>query len=186
MAADLGPRILELYSSLNYPSAPKFYAALRQRGYVLGKEDVDKFVRGVGARQVFAPRRPPAQKSGSIAVADLDARWFGDLIDNTAMPAPGGQKYVLVLQDVFSRKVFARALANKRPDTVNQAIADILRENGKAPGSIETDAGPEFARLPALSERLGFAWATKDPEDLNAHATVDSAISTISRSYRGA
>ena len=186
MAADLGPRILELYSSLNYPSAPKFYAALRQRGYVLGKEDVDKFVRGVGARQVFAPRRPPAQKSGSIAVADLDARWFGDLIDNTAMPAPGGQKYVLVLQDVFSRKVFARALANKKPDTANLAIADILRENCKAPGSIKTNARPDFARLRAPSARLGFAWATTTQRTSTRTPRSTVPVRPVDRRCRGA
>ncbi len=146
MAADLGPKISELYSSLNYPSADKFYAALRQRGYVLRKEDVAAFVRGVGVRQVFAPRRAPAQKSGHIAAADLDSRWFADL----TMPAPGGEKYILVLQDVF-----ARALRDKKPETVNKAVVDVLRESGRAPESIETDEGPQFARLPAIANGSG-------------------------------
>ncbi len=179
MAADPDPKIFELYRSLSYPSVGKFYAVLRQQGYVLTKADVEEFVRGVGSRQVFVPRRTAAQKSGNIVAPSLDSRWFADLIDNTAMAAPGGQKYALVLQDVFSRKAYARALRDKKPDTVNKAVADVLREHGKAPQSIETDQGPEFARLGALGERLGFLWADKDPEDVNARATVDRAISAI-------
>ena len=70
---------------------------------------------------------------GKIAAGGIGDRWFVDLIDFTAAPSDGGKKtslkrtkdneaYILVVQDVFSRFLWAEALMTKTPEEVAQAF----------------------------------------------------------------
>lgn len=78
------------------------------------------------------------------------ARWEADLVDlglggrRTGHPR---RRYVLLAVDVFSRRLFARALPDKKAGTTADAFDDILRRlkppYGK-PQRLETDKGKEF------------------------------------------
>ena len=82
---------------------------------------------GGATRQAQAPKY---KFDGKIAAADLNSRWFADLIDFTAAPSAvtgkdvglrptsDGERYILVVQDVFSRFLYTEALLDKRPATV--------------------------------------------------------------------
>ena len=73
---------------------------------------------------------PQYKIDGKIATADLNNRWFADLIDFSAAPsedtgkdvglrpAASGERYIRVVQDVFSRFLCTAALPNKKPETV--------------------------------------------------------------------
>ena len=100
----------DFYAKLSYPTAAKFRAALEKRGIKLSAKAVQEFVSKYGQRQVLAPERPYA---GRIVSPDLNARWAADLISYVAQPVKVGEqtfRYVLIVQDIFSRKIWTEAL----------------------------------------------------------------------------
>ena len=183
-------QIASLFAELNYPSAGVLKQALRNRGIPFDNKEVDALVRDEAVRQVQAPKY---RFTGKIAAKDLNERLFADLIDFTAAPSDGGkkvglrptgnnEKYILVVQRVFDRKLWTKALTNKRPETVAEAFQDILNRIGDKPKSITTDQGTEFGEsFRRLMEREGIQVHTKRKDDINAIATVDVAIGYLKR-----
>jgi hypothetical protein len=116
---------------------------------------------------------------------------MADLIDLTAQPsgfakqsASSGSKdipeqafrYILVVQNVFSRELYVKALKAKDPETVTEAFKSILDDNFK-PGRLDTDQGAEFqGPFTALPEKEGITHVLKDVHDQNALGTIDRAI----------
>ena len=90
-----------------------------------------------------AVRRPAASQS-HYHVAAKNALHQLDLLE---LPADHGRRYALVLVDVATRTVAARALTNKRAETVAAAIRDIYEHNDLGltwPTVASVDAGSEF------------------------------------------
>ena len=132
----------QVFEELNFPSAPRLMRVLNQRGIPFNASEVDRLVRGETTRQVQAP---PYKFDGKIAASRLHSRWFADLIDFSSAPSEGtgkdvglrptasGERYILVVQDVFSRKIWTEAIIDKRPQTVADAFERILSRAGVAP-----------------------------------------------------
>ena len=59
------------------------------------------------------------------------------------------EKYALLLADVYSREIKAKTLLNKRPETVNAAMRELVPTlvQDKQDYSITTDKGKEFSKL---------------------------------------
>ena len=183
-------RVEQVFEELNYPSLKKLKATLDRRNIPYNQKDVEKLVRSEATRQVQAP----AYKfQGKIPSHDLNARWFADLIDFTAAPSDRGKKtglkktddgevYILVVQDVFSRFLWTEALTSKRPDVVLEAFRSIIRRAGAKPQSLTTDQGTEFGGpFKTALEAEGINVYTKDPQDINAIATIDTAIGNFKK-----
>ena len=141
---DLQEKLNSLYEELNYPSADVFYRALKKRGIPAAKKDVQEFVSSRAERQIIAP---PPKYQGHVVANDLNARWAADLISFVSRPATfkGVQyRYVLLVQDIFSRFLYARPLS--RVDQATAAFEEILEEAGTFPLMITFDNGPEFGK----------------------------------------
>ena len=135
----------EVFEELNFPSAPRLKRVLAARGIPFNANEVDRLVRGETTRQVQAPTY---KFEGKIASSDLNSRWFADLVDFSAAPSAdtgkdvglrptaSGEKYILVVQDVFSRFLYAEALLDKRPATVAAAFQKILDRAGVVPNAL--------------------------------------------------
>ena len=81
------------------------------------------------------------------------------------------------MQDVFSRFLYTEALPNKTPQTVAKAFEDILARAGTKPRSLTSDLGPEFeGPFQRMLEANGIVYYQKRKEDINAIATIDTAI----------
>ena len=180
MENDLQETFSRLYEELNYPSADVFFRALKKRGIPAAKKDVQEFVSSRAERQVIAP--PPKFK-GHVVSNDLNARWAADLISFVSRPATfkGVQyKYVLLVQDIFSRFLYARLLT--RVDQATAAFEEILGEAGTQPLMATFDGGPEFGKAwKTMLERRGIEADVKAPEDKQAIATLDRGIATLKR-----
>ena len=182
---------------LNYPSADKLYAWLRQHGHVVSRAQINKFTKEQAVRQIFhQPREATADKQGKITAVSLHERWMADLIDLSSQPSSnnkisgGGSsastyvpeqpfRYILVVQNVFSRELYARPLQTKDAKTVTEAFETILDDNFH-PGRLDTDNGPEFQGLfGALLKKEGITHVVKDPQDKNALGTIDRAIQLL-------
>ena len=110
MAAPTADEILELYDELNFPSAPKLRAALLKKGFRARIKDVEAFVKAQTPTQLCA--KGPKYR-GHIISSRVNERWAIDFIDLHAEP-DGDMKYILMVQDIHSRKIWAKALAEKK------------------------------------------------------------------------
>ena len=174
--------LTKLAKRLGYPGSAKLYAAAVREDVPATRKDVDAFVRHNAARQVFA-RRPKYE--GKIVARDVDDRWAADLIDyskRTSKREDGAPyMYVLIVQDIFSRKLYARAMVEKTPQTTADAFESIVREHGKAPRRLDTDGGAEFTAAPFQEylQEEDIMHVRKDLRDTNATGTLDAAIRNI-------
>ena len=179
----------QIYQDLNFPSASVFYKALKRRGIPVRWQDVQEFVSSRSERQIFAP----APKYEGHIVADYENhRWAADLISFVSRPAKtDGKSYthILLVQDIFSRYLYGRALEDVTQTT--SAFEDILDESEnrmsdadyKTPAELNSDAGSEFAsqRFESMLQRRNIKHRIKNKDDLNAIATLDAAIQNIKK-----
>ena len=136
----LGERIAALYKELSYPSAAKFKAALTKRGIHVPDAFVKQIVSEQGSRQLYAP---PPKFTGKVTAANMDDRWAADVIDfQSKTRKQSAPVYVLLVQDIFSRFLFAAALSSKAE--VEAAIVRIMRDTNRKPEQLTTDLGSEF------------------------------------------
>ena len=107
----LGQRVAALYKELSYPSAAKFKAALTKRGLNVPDAFVRQLVGEQGSRQLVAP---PPRFTGKVTAQQVDDRWAGDVLDlQSKTRKQGAPVYILLVQDIFSRFLFATALWSK-------------------------------------------------------------------------
>ena len=177
----------EVFEELNFPSAQKLKRVLDSRGIAYDKKDIENLVRREAVRQVQAPKY---KFDGKISALDVNHRWFCDLIDFTAAPSDRGKRgktkegevYILVVQDVFSRFLWTEALTSKRPEAVVNAFKDILSRSGGQAQSVTCDLGPEFTGpFQQFIEGQGIKFSQKRKEDINAIATIDTAIGQLKK-----
>ena len=140
--------IQEVFEELNFPSAPRLKRVLAARGIPFNANEVDRLVRGETTRQVQAPRY---KFDGKVASSHLHSRWFADLVDFSAAPSEGtgkdvglrptsdGERYILVVQDVFSRKIWTEAIIDKRPSTTAVAFQRIIDKASATPTALTSD-----------------------------------------------
>jgi hypothetical protein len=176
-------QIAVLYAKLSYPTAAKFRATLAKRGVKISVKEAQEIASRYGQRQVLAPAR---SFPGRIVSPDLNARWAADLISYVSEPAAvGGRtyRYVLVVQDIFSRKIWTEALQTKVDttpaferiiDRVYQETAHkrvqgktnmfIFPEDMRRPKEVNCDKGPEFAgnRFTEMARRHGIVVKFKE------------------------
>ena len=151
--------------------------ALRSRNSASTAEEVQKVVRGSEQRQIFAPRQ---RYEGKITSSSPNQRWAADLIHMTAQPSPP-YTHILIVQDIFTRNVYARALQSSTPQEVTAAFRNILASAPSSPKMLTTDKGIEFTKtpFPKLMSDRDISHQLKDPQDRNAIATLDRAIQSI-------
>ena len=174
-------QLRELSNQLGHPSADKLWQAAQRQNLPVTRKNVFDFVQASAPRQVFKKR---ANYEGKITATEINGRWAADLIDYTAKPSPspdGGDpyQYILIVQDIFSRKIYVHALRTKTAEVCEQAFASIVRKAGR-PDMLDTDNGLEF-RGPfdqyLVEEKIYHQVA--DSRNKNARATLDAAIKQL-------
>ena len=170
-------QVKQVFEELNRPGISRLKTALRARDINASDAEIQSVVRGDEAKQIFAPRQ---RYEGRVASSNLNERWAADLIDFTAQPSPP-YTHILVVQDIFSRKVYARPLRGTTPQEVTAAFRDILSTAPTAPKELSTDQGAEFKNppFPKLMSERNIVHRVKSPQDRNAIATLDRAIQSI-------
>ena len=172
----------ELSKELGYPSGEKLWRAAERRQLDVTKTQVFDFARSQGQRQVLASR---PKYNGKIVATRINDRWAADLIDYTAKPSLGNDdskdpyQYVLIVQDVFSRKLWAVSLRIKTTEVVQQAFEHVVRSAGK-PRELDTDNGLEFRGIfEQYLEEENIEHSIADQRNKNARGVLDAAIRTF-------
>ena len=170
-----------LAEETGYPSAEKLWKAVQRANLQISRKDVYAFVSKQSVRQVFK-KRP--RYDGKITAVEINDRWAADLIDYTAKPSVSRDgrpsdtpyQYILIVQDIFSRRLFAHALKTKSPEIVEQAFQSIVRSGG-LPDRLDTDDGPEFkGPFQEYLHEEHIYHEIADQRSKNARATLDAAI----------
>ena len=87
-------------------------------------------------------------------------------------PTNTGFRYVLVVQDIFSRFLWCEPLRTKMPTEVAAAFDEIVRRGGK-PRSVTTDQGAEFDhQFREVVARHGIESREKAKQDINGNSTI--------------
>ena len=170
-------RLAELAQRLGTPGASKLYAAARRRGIRVTKDQVRNFVRTKGQKQIF--RALPPSK-GATASEGLDVRYQMDLVDLKYSPSRGN-KNILVLVNVFSRKASAVPIKDKSPEATAAGLRTLLANLGSTPVVIASDKGNEFTgRVQEVLDAQGIVHRVKaDKNDPNALSVVDRFIQNL-------
>jgi hypothetical protein len=184
----MAEELAQLYESLNFPSASVFYKALRRRGIAVQQADVVEFVKSRSERQVSAQ---PPKYDGNIVAFYINHRWVADLMAFTSRPAKGADgtyTHVLLVQDIFSRYLWAKPL--KSVTETAPAFESILKDSGDRmvdaepiPDRLDTDGGPEYANqaFRALVARYKIEHVIKEKHDYQALATLDRAMGVVKK-----
>ena len=99
--------IEEVYRELNFPSKRKLALALHARRIPFTGEQLEELTRTSSVRQIFGP---PPKYEGKVTSAHMNERWQADLANMTSKPGGNGEDHILFVMDIFTRRVWARAI----------------------------------------------------------------------------
>ena len=114
---------LKFEKNINVPYLDLLDLMKNERDFITSTRPVRKF-----------PRR-------QMDIHGYGTLWQADLAE---MPVDDDFKYFLLCVNVFSSKIFCRAMKNKSSIVVKNAFEMIFREAGLTPEKLETDQGSEF------------------------------------------
>ena len=129
----------------SYYGPKKLYDAVKSEGkYKIGLHRIRKWLQDQetysltrGARRKFPRSR--------VIVEGLDSQFDSDLMDMANISKQNdGYKYILIMIDIFSRKLWCRPLKNKTGLEVAKAMASIFDEGRVPRYSLRTDRGMEY------------------------------------------
>jgi len=113
-------RLAALSKELGSPGHLALYIAARKRGIIASRTQVPDFASKQGERQVFSAVQPSAGKT----VDDSEfARFQADLIDmenDAGTPGERVAKDILVVVNVLTRQIYARAMRMKTAVLTNK------------------------------------------------------------------
>ena len=124
--------------------------------------------------------RPPPRATGRAAATRPDSTLQADLIDfsNNLPPTSQGNRYAVVLGDVFTRELRAVPIPSKDPATVARVLKPMIENltEGDNQFTLSTDQGAEFTRLDLPEEAAHRLKAGK--QDL---AIIDRGIQNLKK-----
>jgi len=119
------------------------YKYIKTRYINIKRKDVEEFLMKQKDYQLTKNIKKVVNKP--IIEAIPNHKWQVDVIDmDKYSKNNGGRKYILNCVDVFSRKLWLRALKNLEAKTTTEAIKSIIDKAGIKPNIIQTDNGVEF------------------------------------------
>ena len=116
----------KIYDDTGGPGAAAFRTLVLKRGLQITNEEARAFVRTQAAGQVFQGR---IKSDGKVTASRENSVWQVDLIDYSKRNLTGN-RYILTVVDVFSRKLTVEAIPKKQPSTVLDAFQKIVRRRG--------------------------------------------------------
>jgi hypothetical protein len=127
-----------------FASVKKLVDAAKAKGYKDATQGTVK--KWLLKQETYALSRPSRRrfKRSQVVVEGLDAQWEMDLIDFSKLSPDNTDKYVLVMEDVFSRYAWTSVLKTKTAAEVSRAMRHIFEQGRRPRYSIRSDQGKEF------------------------------------------
>ena len=147
---------MSLMGDIYYKKGGPAYLASHERLYQEAKKTLPSITRQtvqsfldkqyVHSRHLKKKRNFPRRK---VLVLRVNEIWAADLIQiDTLSSFNFGYCFIVTVIDLFSRKLFSRGIKKKTKDETEQAMRDIVKENGnRSPFKLWTDRGKEWLSL---------------------------------------
>lgn len=165
----------KVYEEYGSPGINKFKKILKELGLKHKSKDVDEFVKKQTSNQVF---NEPKKKSGHIVSFQYMDRVQIDIIDMSKFYNTNSHyKYILLIIDIFSRKLWAFLLKNKTIDAVDNALGQFLEK--EHPHIIISDNESAF-----ISKQIQDLLAKKDIKHITADVGDHHVLGVIDRACR--
>ena len=170
--------IQEVYKKYNYPSKQKLYALTKLEGVKATLKEVQQFLDKQHAQQIFS--RKIKQKAGHIVSFQPDERFQMDLVDMSNFSMKNqGYNWILMLVDVFNRKIYAYLLPNKNKESIFKALTQFFEKHHPEIITSDNDTGFKSDMIRKLMEKNETVNHMVEPNDHKALGIVDRAIQTI-------
>ena len=170
--------IQEVYKKYNYPSKQKLYALTKLEGVKATLKEVQQFLDKQNAQQIFS--RKIKQKAGHIVSFQPDERFQMDLVDMSNFSMKNqGYNWILMLVDVFNRKLYAYLLPNKNKESIFKALTQFFEKHHPEIITSDNDTGFKSDMIKKLMEKNETVNHMVEPNDHKALGIVDRAIQTI-------
>lgn len=170
--------IQEVYKKYNYPSKQKLYALTKLEGVKATLKEVQQFLDKQNAQQIFS--RKIKQKAGHIVSFQPDERFQMDLVDMSNFSMKNqGYNWILMLVDVFNRKIYAYLLPNKNKESIFKALTQFFEKHHPEIITSDNDTGFKSDMIKKLMEKNETINHMVEPNDHKALGVVDRAIQTI-------
>jgi hypothetical protein len=187
MAGVESSKLHSVWVDSGYRGENALFLRAKKAGLDVSRGDVKNFLREQSAAILTK------SQSGPKVWAKLpvpDTRWGEVQSDLVFMKPVRGYKYLMTVIDVFSRRLWVRALKNKRGETIMDAWDDIQRSSGlKTPPKVFlSDMGTEFSRLgdylqdQGTKVLLAVSKSGKESKDHNETAFVERVHRTLKES----
>ena len=177
MAQAILQRLRDLGDEYNLRDPRKLLQIAQRQGIAATSKLATEALAGDVGRQVL---RPPPRATGKAAATRPDSTLQADLIDfsNNLPPTSKGNRYAVVLSDVFTRELRTAAVPSKDPETVAAVLKPMITNltDGDQNYTLSTDKGAEFTRLDLPAEAAHRLKAGK--QDL---AVIDRGIQTLKK-----
>ncbi len=173
---DFEPLYLHLDSAPAFAGARQGLASLPHNQ----RPGFTEWLRGVDAYTLHKPVIRKFKRRPTI-VSGLGEQVQADLMDvGKSAEANNGIKFLLVVIDVFSKKVWVEPLKRKTGSEVANGLHNILRETSYR--FLQTDKGREFynPQVSIMLERLGVHHFSSENENIKA-----SVVERVNKTLRG-
>ena len=121
----------------------QFYYQVSKQCLGITRRETSDFLKRQGNYQVSRPVRKTLNHP--ILSRCPNYLWQVDCINlNPYNHILGNRLFIMTVVDVFSKKVFARAITNEQAVTATNALQNIMNTNNTAPHIVQTDGGGAF------------------------------------------
>jgi DNA-binding transcriptional MerR regulator len=172
-------QILDTYNNNGFIGAAKLKVILKKQNIDVSLKKIKEVIDKQETHQVFKQQHKKIQ--GKIVSFRKDSRLNIDLIDMVSLKSANkNYTFILIVIDIFSRKVYAKALKNKSGPTVAEALEPILKKL-EDPAIMTSDSGTEFLNsyVKDVLKKFKIAQYTVEIGSHQALGVIDSAIRNI-------
>lgn len=173
----MNEQLQELFEKYHYPGKAKFYEILKKLGVKASTKAVDEFVGKQAINQVFNEVR---KKTGRIVSFDYLDRVQIDIIDMSNYKNTNSNlAYILLVIDIFSRKLWGYAMKSKSTESVEKALSLFIKDN--KPNIIISDNESSFMSAPikSLFKENEIKHITCEPGDHKVLGIIDRVCRTL-------
>lgn len=171
-------QLSQLWQSHGYPGAAKLLSIVKSKGLAFTNKQVQEFVAQQETAQVH--RKIPKHTGIPITTSNPRMGFQADLLDMSKYHSQNrGHRWILLVIDIFDRKVAAIPMANKTAETTLQAMKQAFGQIGK-PHMLTSDSGSEFkGAVDKFLEHNHIVHHTTEPLDHNVLGIVDRMSQTV-------
>ena len=173
----MSDQLQDIFEKYHYPGKSKFTTILRKLGVKSSTKAINDFIDRQPINQVF---NEPKKTEGHIVSFGYLDRVQIDIIDLSKYKNTNGNiSYILLVIDIFSRKLWGYALKSKSTDSVEKALTLFIKNN--KPNIIISDNESSFMSsiIQSLFKTHSIKHITCEPGDHKVLGVIDRVCRTI-------